>query len=60
MNTRQIFEQNGGRCHNVPPGLWPSISGTVSRQMRVRAKLSQADFEGLLGFLNPQHSWEGH
>jgi hypothetical protein len=28
MNTRQVFEQNYGRCHNALQGFSPSISGT--------------------------------
>jgi cytochrome c5 len=50
---QKVFEQNCGRCHNAPQGFSPSISGTVSRHMRVRANLSQADYEALLHFLNP-------
>jgi cytochrome c5 len=50
---QKVFEQNCGRCHNAPQGFSPSISGTVSRHMRVRANLSQADYEALLRFLNP-------
>lgn len=50
---QKVFEQNCGRCHNAPQGFSPSISGTVSRHMRVRANLSQADWEALLRFLNP-------
>src|ERR1700759_4590305 len=45
-----VFEQNCGRCHNAPQGFSPGISGTVSRHMRVRANLSQADYEALLRF----------
>jgi len=50
---QKVFEQNCGRCHNAPQGFSPSISGTVSRHMRVRANLSKADYEALLRFLNP-------
>ena len=50
---QKVFEQNCGRCHNAPQGFPPSISGAVSRHMRVRANLSQADYEALLRFLNP-------
>src|ERR1700723_3045300 len=50
---QKVFEQNCGRCHNAPQGFSPSISGTVSRHMRARANLSQADYEALLHFLNP-------
>jgi cytochrome c5 len=50
---QKVFEQNCGRCHNAPQGFAPSISGAVSRHMRVRANLSQADYEALLRFLNP-------
>jgi cytochrome c5 len=50
---QKVFEQNCGRCHNAPQGFSPSISGAVSRHMRVRANLSQADYEALLRFLNP-------
>jgi cytochrome c5 len=50
---QKVFEQNCGRCHNAPQGFPPSISATVSRHMRTRANLSQADMEALLRFLNP-------
>ena len=50
---QKVFEQNCGRCHNAPQGFSPSISGAVSRHMRARANLSQADYEALLHFLNP-------
>src|ERR1700733_5844771 len=50
---QKVFEQNCGRCHNAPQGFSPSISGPVSRHMRARANLSQADYEALLHFLNP-------
>ena len=50
---QKVFEQNCGRCHNAPQGFSPSISEAVSRHMRVRANLSQADYEALLRFLNP-------
>jgi cytochrome c5 len=50
---QKVFEQNCGRCHDAPPGFSSSISGTVSRHMRVRANMSQADYEALLRFFNP-------
>ncbi len=50
---QQVFEQNCARCHNAPEGFSPSISGTVAMHMRVRAKLSDADYKALRRFLNP-------
>jgi len=50
---QQVFDQNCSRCHNAPQGFSPSISGTVARHMRVRAGLSQEDYQALLRFLNP-------
>jgi mono/diheme cytochrome c family protein len=49
----RVFKQNCSRCHNVPQGFPPQISGTVARHMRVRASLSAADENALLHFLNP-------
>lgn len=50
---QQVFNQNCSRCHNAPEGFSPSISGTIARHMRVRASLSEADYQALLRFLNP-------
>jgi cytochrome c2 len=49
----RVFKQNCSRCHNVPQGFPPQISGTITRHMRVRASLSAADEKALLRFLNP-------
>jgi mono/diheme cytochrome c family protein len=50
---QQVFEQNCARCHNAPEGFPSSISGTVAIHMRVRARLSNADYKALRRFLNP-------
>jgi mono/diheme cytochrome c family protein len=50
---QQVFEQNCARCHNTPEGFSPRISGTVAMHMRVRAGLSEADYQALRRFLNP-------
>jgi cytochrome c5 len=50
---QRIFDQNCSRCHAVPNGFSPRISGTVVRHMRVRASLSRRDEQELLRFLNP-------
>ncbi|GGG85932.1 c-type cytochrome [Edaphobacter dinghuensis] len=50
---QQVFKQNCSRCHNAPEGFSSGISGTIVRHMRVRANLSEADYEALLRFLNP-------
>jgi cytochrome c5 len=50
---QQVFQQNCNRCHHAPEGLRPSISGTVAMHMRVRARLSEADYKALRLFLNP-------
>lgn len=50
---QQVFAQNCSRCHNAPEGFSPRISGTIARHMRVRASLSDADYQALLRFLNP-------
>lgn len=50
---QQVFQQNCARCHNAPEGFSSSISGTVAMHMRVRAKLSDADYKALRRFLNP-------
>lgn len=50
---QQVFNQNCARCHNSPEGFSPSISGTISRHMRVRAGLSEDDYKALLKFFNP-------
>ena len=49
----RIFEQNCNRCHNVPEGFSPRITGTIVRHMRMRASLSKHDEEALLHFFNP-------
>jgi cytochrome c5 len=49
----RIFKQNCSRCHRVPEGFSPNISGTIVRHMRVRASLSQHDEQELLRFFNP-------
>jgi len=50
---QEVFQQNCSRCHNAPQGFPPSISGTIARHMRVRARLSDADYKALRKFLNP-------
>ena len=50
---QQVFNQNCSRCHNSPEGFSSHISGTISKHMRVRAGLSDADYKELLHFLNP-------
>jgi mono/diheme cytochrome c family protein len=50
---QQVYQQNCARCHSAPQGFSPSISGTVAMHMRVRARLSDADYKALLHFLNP-------
>jgi cytochrome c5 len=50
---QEVFNQNCSRCHNAPEGFSPSVSGTIARHMRVRANLSDADYQALLRFLNP-------
>jgi cytochrome c5 len=50
---QQVFQQNCYRCHQVPEGFPPSISGTIAKHMRVRAGLSDEDYKALLKFLNP-------
>lgn len=50
---QKVFDQNCSRCHNAPEGFPPSISGTIAMHMRVRANLSDSDYQALLRFLNP-------
>jgi len=50
---QEVFDQNCSRCHQVPEGFSPSISGTVAKHMRVRASLSEEDYKALMKFLNP-------
>lgn len=50
---QQVFEQNCSRCHNAPEGFSQHISGTIAQHMRVRAGLSDKDYEALRHFLNP-------
>ncbi len=50
---QQVFEQNCARCHNAPQGFSPSVYGTITMHMRVRAGLSEADIKALRRFLNP-------
>jgi cytochrome c5 len=50
---QQVFNENCSRCHNTPEGFSSHISGTISKHMRVRAGLSEADYKELLHFLNP-------
>lgn len=50
---QKVFEQNCSRCHNTPEGFPTNISGTVATHMRVRAGLSEADYQALLRYLNP-------
>ena len=49
----RIFQRNCARCHAVPEGFSPSISGTIVRHMRIRANLSEHDERELLRFFNP-------
>lgn len=49
---QQVFEQNCSRCHNAPQGFSSRISGTIARHMRVRAELSDEDYQALRHFLN--------
>jgi cytochrome c5 len=48
----RVFQQNCARCHRVPDGFSPRITGTVVRHMRVRANLSQHDEQVLLRYFN--------
>lgn len=48
-----VFSQNCSRCHTAPESFSPRISGSVSKHMRVRANMSDADTKALLHFLNP-------
>lgn len=48
-----VFNTNCSRCHNAPEGFSPRISGTVAKHMRVRANLSEKDYDALMHFLNP-------
>lgn len=50
---QKVFDQNCSRCHNAPEGFSPTISGTIAMHMRVRANLSDSDYQALLRFLNP-------
>ena len=50
---QQVLEQNCARCHNAPEGFSSRISGSVAMHMRVRAGLSDADYNALRRFLNP-------
>jgi cytochrome c5 len=50
---QQVFAENCSRCHNAPEGFSPRISGTIARHMRVRANLSNEDYQALRRFLNP-------
>jgi len=50
---QQVFAENCSRCHNAPEGFSPRISGAIARHMRVRANLSNDDYQALRRFLNP-------
>jgi mono/diheme cytochrome c family protein len=50
---QQVFAENCSRCHNAPEGFSPRLSGTIARHMRVRANLSNDDYQALRRFLNP-------
>ena len=50
---QQVFQRNCSRCHKAPEAVPPSISGTVTLHMRIRAGLSEKDYKRLLAFLNP-------
>lgn len=50
---QQVFAENCSRCHNSPEGFSSRISGTIARHMRVRANLSNEDYQALRQFLNP-------
>jgi mono/diheme cytochrome c family protein len=50
---QQVFAENCSRCHNAPEGFSSRISGTIARHMRVRANLSEEDYQALRRFLNP-------
>jgi mono/diheme cytochrome c family protein len=50
---QQVFNQNCSRCHNAPEGFSANISSTIAMHMRVRAGLSEADYQALRRFLNP-------
>jgi mono/diheme cytochrome c family protein len=50
---QQVFAENCSRCHNAPEGFSPRISGTIAKHMRVRANLSNEDYQALRRFLNP-------
>lgn len=48
-----VLEHYCVRCHTPPQGFSPRISETVAMHMRVRANLSDEDFNALVHFLNP-------
>ncbi|HEY4356209.1 MAG TPA: hypothetical protein VGN16_10715 [Acidobacteriaceae bacterium] len=48
-----VFNTNCSRCHNAPEGFSSRISGTIAKHMRVRANLSEKDYQALMHFLNP-------
>jgi len=48
----QVFRRNCSRCHKAPEAIPPSIAGTVALHMRIRAGLSDRDYQRLLVFLN--------
>lgn len=50
---QRVFAENCSRCHNAPQSFSPSIAGTITRHMRVRANLSEKEERALLRFLNP-------
>ena len=50
---QKVFQQNCARCHNSPEGFPPSITVTVAHHMRVRANLSEKQYQALLTFFNP-------
>lgn len=50
---QQVFDRNCSRCHEAPEGFSPRISRTVAMHMRIRASLSEAEYQALLQFLNP-------
>lgn len=50
---QQVFLENCSRCHNAPEAFPLRTSGTIARHMKVRANLTDDDYQALRRFLNP-------
>jgi len=50
----RVYGENCSRCHNPPEGFPQHVSGTIARHMRMRASLSEQDWDALLRFFNPK------